>query len=138
MPTLSVSYSGGKLTITGGDNGGSDVTVIYGQNATITWNRSGTNFKFKDLALNPTNGPFSSKSVTDGQISIVDDDTNTTGKDISYEYTITIKDSAGKLVRFDPKVINKAGIGLALVKRLGRAKPAAKKKTTRRAARTAR
>jgi hypothetical protein len=138
MPTLSVAYTNGKLTITGGDNGGSDVTVIYGQNATITWNRSGTNFKFKDLTLNPTNGPFSNKSVTDGQISIVDNDTNTTGRDIPYEYTITIKDSAGRLKRFDPKVINKAGIGLALVERLGRATPAKKKKATKRTARTSR
>jgi hypothetical protein len=140
MPTLSVAYANGKLTITGGDNNGSDVTVIYGQNATITWNRSGTNFKFKDLTLNPTNGPFSNKSVNDGQISIVDNDTNTTGKDVAYEYTITIKDSAGKLLRFDPKVINKSNIGLSLVERLGRAKPAkaAKKtkKTAKRGART--
>ena len=138
MPTLSVAYTNGKLTITGGDNGGSDVTVIYGQNATITWNRSGTNFKFKDLTMNPTNGPFSNKSVADDQISIVDADTNTTGRDIAYEYTITIKDAAGRLKRFDPKVINKSRVGLALVERLGHDKPAPKTKAVRRTARTSR
>lgn len=136
MPTLNVSYSAGKLTITGGDNNGPDVTVIYGQNATITWNRVGTNFKFKDLTLSPTGGPFSSKSVTDGVVSIVDNDTNSTGRDIAYEYTITVKDSSGALKRFDPKVINKSNINQALVERLGQKKPA--KKKAKRATRAAR
>jgi len=114
MPTLSVSYTDGQLSVTGGDDDGPDVTVQYGESATIRWMRIGTNFKFKGLTLDPPTGPFSDLSVSEGQIEIVDHDDNTTGQDQVYKYTITYRDASGKLKNYDPKVINKARISLAM------------------------
>ena len=108
MPTLSVSYANGKLSISGGGGDGSEVTILYGQNATITWNRVGTNFKFTGLTFNPTNGPFSDLTINDDSISVLDSDNNTTGKDVQYQYTLQYLPTNGTLKTFDPQVINKS------------------------------
>jgi hypothetical protein len=122
MPRLNVSYANGQLSIVGGDDNGANVTILYGQNANITWNRVGNNFKFKDFKVTPGGGPFSNQTVTDDTISIDDDDDNNSGQDKAYEYTITIKDSSGALKRFDPQVINKSGSGPMLLALLKKAK----------------
>jgi len=125
MPTLNASYENGTLVVTGGDNNGPDVTVAYGVNETIVWNRVGTNFKFKDLTFAPDNGPFTKPVIQDDSMTVLNDNTNASGKDITYKYTITYRDSAGELKQLDPKVINKSRINLAL-----ESQRSAEKKTT--------
>lgn len=131
MPALSVSYTNGKLSITGGDNNGSDVTILYGQNATITWSRVGTNFKFLGLTFNPSNGPFSDLTINDGSISVLDGDNNTTGRDIQYEYTIQYQLTSGAVKTFDPKVINKTRASSAMLVPVARKIVKKAKRTTR-------
>ena len=110
MPTLSVAYSSSKgFTVTGGDNTGADVTSPYGLNNAILWNRSGTNFKFTGFSVTPADGCITPQVVTEGQISVIDNDTNTSGRDVQYKYSITIVDlSSNQTKVLDPQVINKS------------------------------
>jgi hypothetical protein len=135
MPTLDVSYSKGNLNISGGDGGGSDVTILYGQNATITWNRVGTNFKFLGLTFNPNSGPFSDLTINDGSISVLDSDNNTTGKDVQYQYSIQYQLTSGAVRTLDPKVINKSGSSMAMLTPMARRTTARKAKRQTRARR---
>lgn len=131
MPTLDVSYANGKLSISGGGGDGSDVTILYGQNATITWNRVGTNFTFTGLIFNPSNGPFSDLTINDDSISVLDSDTNTTGKDVQYQYTLQIQLTNGAVKTFDPQVINKSRGSSAMLVPMARKTVPKAKRTTR-------
>jgi len=134
MPTLSVAYSSSKgtFTVTGGDSNGADVTIPYGLNNGIVWNRSGTNFKFTGLSITPADGSFTSQVVTDAQMSVIDNDTNTSGKDVQYKYSITILDlSSNQTKVLDPKVINKSSGTTSLLTPMARRTVRKAKRATR-------
>ena len=110
--TFEVKYNGSTLKITGGDQGGEDVSVDYDTVTSIAWVRVGTNFRFLDLEFNPSTGPFSSLSVSDSEISVLDTNQNQSGSPIEYKYTITYEDLATNQIKvYDPKVINKSSGG---------------------------
>ncbi len=113
---LTVTYNSttNSLVITGGDNNGSDITIEYNTNATINWNRSGTNFRFTSLSLSPTSPSFGTPTVADSQISVTDNDQNVSGTNQQFQYTLAYQViSTGTIQRSDPKVINKTKVSIA-------------------------
>ena len=115
--TLTVSFDGTNFTVTGGDDGAGDVNVPHVKNNRITFTRkAGENWHFWNFKLQATmnNGQnlqmFSKFRIDTNLETIVvqDDDTNSSGQDRSYKYTIVINDN-GTMRELDPMIVNKAG-----------------------------
>lgn len=109
--TIDVSYNlnNGRVTYSiGGKPSNGDVTADYGKN-TITWNASGNSgrWRFTNVEITPPVSTFSS-SIQNNQVVVDDDDTNDTGYDKTYEYTLVIEEiQTHNTKRLDPQIINK-------------------------------
>ena len=101
------------ITVTGGDNGGSNVTLDPGKGNTVAWNRknSGGPWKFAMLSIKP-NGQFIMDNFADAKIKITDNNENNSSDDDVYEYTLCVYDKKDQLVHcLDPQLINKGAGG---------------------------
>ena len=117
--TLSVDYSNGEFTITGGDNNGPEVTIPQGDNNRIVWNRaSGQSWRFTEFSLqyalanDGTGNPILIDStfrstVSPTQVVLVDNNRDANPYDAYLKYSVTIADSSGSHT-CDPYIINKS------------------------------
>ena len=81
-----------------------EIRVDYGNDSIIfSRPRQNPNFTFADITFKP-GGPFV-KSVQDGQIVVIDQNTNTSKSDDLYKYTLSVKDAVGTY-SLDPRIRN--------------------------------
>jgi len=106
-------------TITGGDNGGGNVTIPKKANNKIFFRPAqGQDWTFQSFSLgievdvNSGNYPINttwSINVTPAMVTVTDNDNNDTGGDQTWSYSLVL-DAAGRQVKTDPIIINKSGV----------------------------
>src|SRR5688572_28838713 len=111
MPTVSVTFTPNSPQQQINCNPDS-VAVPYGNNQVVTWNLYGP--QGSTFASNGINfksaSPGTLVRVSDTQYQLTDDNTNTTGTEIDYPYTVNLMYN-NQPYTYDPQVANEPGGG---------------------------